>query len=60
MFYLGAACIFFITMGLMYGEARYAQGREDVVDELIKKYQNEIHGEQLAKITNPIMRGKVG
>lgn len=41
MFYLGAACIFFITMGLMYGEARYARGREDVVNELIEKYKNE-------------------
>ena len=41
MFYLGAACIFFITLGIMYGEARYARGREDVVNELIEKYKNE-------------------
>lgn len=41
MFYLGAACIFFITLGVMYGEARYAQGRNDVVEELIEKYTKE-------------------
>jgi len=44
-FYIISLSIFFIAMGLMYGEARYAQGRTDVVIELIEKYTNEVHGQ---------------
>ena len=40
-FYIIGLSMLFITLGLMYGEARYAHGRIDVANELIEKYQNE-------------------
>lgn len=44
-FYIVVLCLFFTTMGLMYGEAKYIKGRTDVVEELIEKYAKEKHGE---------------
>ena len=41
MFYIGALCMFFIAMGLMYGEARYLRGRADVIEEIMKLYEKE-------------------
>lgn len=41
MFYIGALCMFFIAMGLMYGEARYLHGRADVIEEIMKLYEKE-------------------
>lgn len=45
MYYIFLLVIFFITLGLMYGEARYTQGRNDLAEELIEKISNEKHGE---------------
>ncbi len=33
--------IFFITLALMYGEARYTKGRSDLADEILEKYEKE-------------------
>lgn len=41
MFYIGAICIFFVAMGLMYGEARYMHGRTDLMQEIIEKLEKE-------------------
>lgn len=39
--YIVGMFIVLITLGLMYGEARYAHGRIDFANELIEKYENE-------------------